>query len=63
MKLFLGKPSQTGKMRVEIKQRRLESRRKFEADEKPFRRRHWERIQDSGARSQEPGAQEHGVVE
>ena len=38
MKLFLRKPSQTGKMRVETKQRRLESRRKFEADKKPFRR-------------------------
>jgi hypothetical protein len=56
MKLFLRKPSQTGKMRVEIKQRRLESRRKFEADEKPFRRRHWDRRQESGVRSREPGA-------
>ena len=40
MKLFLRKPSQTGKTRVETKQRRLESRRKFEANEKPFRREH-----------------------
>jgi hypothetical protein len=40
MKLLLRKPSQTGKMRVETKQRRLDGRRKFEADEKPFRREH-----------------------
>jgi hypothetical protein len=60
MQLFFRKPSQTGKMRVEIKQRRLESRRKFEADEKPFRRRHSGeesgfRSQNSEVRIQEPG--------
>src|ERR1700722_18661676 len=52
MKLFFRKPSQTGKARVEIKQRRLESRRKFEADKKPFWREH-------GAGDQRGG----GVVE
>ena len=40
MKLFLGKPAQAGQMRVEREQRRLATRRKFEANEESFRREH-----------------------
>ena len=40
MKLFLGKPAQTAQMRVEREQRRLATRRKFEANEKSFQREH-----------------------
>src|SRR6266849_4089506 len=40
MKLFLGKPAQAAQMRVERQQRRLATRRKFEANEESFRREH-----------------------
>ena len=40
MKLFLGKPAQAGQMRVEREQRRLATRRKFEANEESFRGEH-----------------------
>jgi hypothetical protein len=40
MKLFLGQPAQAAQMRVERQQRRLATRRKFEANEESFRREH-----------------------
>jgi hypothetical protein len=48
VKLLLREPAQAGKMRVETKQRRFESWRKFEANEKPFRGKHGkkDRIQE-----------------
>jgi hypothetical protein len=40
VKLLLGKPAETGQMRVERDQRHLATRRELEADEEPFGRQH-----------------------